>query len=173
MWSLRVRFVRCVSRCLFVCLLACCTVFLTDDSFLVVVVSYCCRCYFICCTTTDTAETNIRKEQFSRDQGWKANQRNTKADLKNVLITGTFLPCCLLLLEDYYYFYLLCDRNMHRPSVAVESILFSQRFYFLLTRFVPFVSPIFRQTLPRPTFVRSSSTVTMAGRRRSVIPRAT
>ena len=33
---------------------------------------------------TDTAETSIRKEQFTRDQGWKDEQRNTKAHLKDV-----------------------------------------------------------------------------------------
>ena len=33
---------------------------------------------------TDTAENSIRKEQFSRDQDWKAAQRDTKTNLKDV-----------------------------------------------------------------------------------------
>ena len=40
---------------------------------------------------TDTAETNIRKEQHDREKGWAADKRNTKTNLKDVnMAVATF-----------------------------------------------------------------------------------
>ena len=40
---------------------------------------------------TDTAETDIRKEQFGRDKAWKETGRHTKANLKDVnMATAVF-----------------------------------------------------------------------------------
>ena len=40
-------------------------------------------------TITGTAETEIRKQQFEREQGAKATVRDTRKQLENVVITGT------------------------------------------------------------------------------------